>query len=373
MTKKKFVLHDYERCIVNLLNSILKNFGVRMNGKTLPLADDLMAKDYKNVVVFLLDGLGTSVLEENAPENGFFRRHLLDSIATVFPPTTVAATTSVISGMQPIEHAWLGWDCYYPQIDKNVTVFFNTEQGTNQQAAEENVAWKYCGYQSIMDIINEAGQKAYYVSPYAPPFCKTLDEICSRVVELCKEDEKKYIYAYWNQPDSVMHECGCRSTEAKQVIADLEKKMEEMSESLEDTLLIITADHGHIDGKNIAITDYPTITECLIRMPSIEPRTLNLYVKEEMRDQFEQEFTKEFGKDFILLTKEEVYKEQLFGTGKPHENADAMLGDYIAIAVTDLTIFNKKEEAESMVGVHAGYTKEEIQIPMIVFESKSRG
>ena len=39
------------------------------------------------------------------------------------------------------------------------------------------------------------------------------------------------------------------------------------------------------------------------------------------------------------------------------------------IAVTDLTIFNTKEEASEIVGVHAGYTKEEIEIPIIVYES----
>ena len=35
---------------------------------------------------------------------------------------------------------------------------------------------------------------------------------------------------------------------------------------------------------------------------------INLFVKEAKRMQFEREFLKEFGKDFILLTKEEVYK-----------------------------------------------------------------
>ena len=68
-----------------------------------------------------------------------------------------------------------------------------------------------------------------------------------------------------------------------------------------------------------------------------------------------------------MFSKEEVYKKRLFGTGIPHENVDAMIGDYVAIAITDLTIFNTREEAEELKGVHAGYTKEEMTIPFIVF------
>lgn len=366
---KKFLLHSYDKCIVNLANSILSNFGVQPDGTTLSMADEFLNKKYKNVVVLLLDGLGTNILMSNASENGFLRNHFLASIDTVFPPTTVAATTSIISGMQPIEHAWLGWDCYYPQIDKNVTVFLNTEQGTDKPAAEYNVAWRYCGYKSVVDKINEAGKKAYNVTPFAPPFCKDFDEICNQIVKLCDEDEEKYIYAYWNQPDSVMHKCGCKSKEAKQEIRYLEETIVEMSEKLSDTLLIITADHGHIDGKNVVITDYPAIMDCLVRLPSIEPRALNLFVKEDKREQFEHEFNKEFGEAFILLSKNEIYEEQLFGTGMLHENVDAMIGDYIAIAVSDLTIFNTKEEADEIIGVHAGYTREEIEIPIIVYES----
>ena len=34
----------------------------------------------------------------------------------------------MLSGLYLNEHGWLGWDIYYPQVGKNVTVFTNTEQ-----------------------------------------------------------------------------------------------------------------------------------------------------------------------------------------------------------------------------------------------------
>lgn len=363
---KKIFWPDYQNCLTGLPNSVLRSFGISPVGDTLPLLDRYLEKKYKNIVLLVLDGLGTCILEGNLNKDGFLRKHFVDSISTVFPPTTVAATTSAICGLQPISHAWFGWDCYYPQVDKNITVFLNTEQGTDKPAADENIPWKYCAYRPVVNRINEAGQKAYTVSPFMPPHPQSFSAVCSQITDLCVEDGSKYIYAYWPDPDSTMHQHGCYSPEAKQVLATMEKEIEAMSETLEDTLLIITADHGHIDGRNVVITDYPAITDCLVRLPSFEPRALNLFVKEEKREQFEKEFLKEFGEDFILLPKEEVIREQLFGNGQPHPNADGMIGDYVAIAVTDLTIFNTHEEADLIRGVHAGCTKDELQIPLII-------
>ena len=364
----KFDLLDYKNCIANLPNSILKKFEVETLGDTLPIADKYLDKEYKNIVVLLLDGMGTHILEKNLDQDGFLRSHLADTYKTVYPPTTVAATTSIDCGLMPMEHAWFGWDCYYPQINKNVTVFLNTEQGTHNPVASSSVARKYCGYESIYNKLVNSGHKAYYATPFVEPFPNNFDDICHRIVDLCSKEGNKYIYAYWNEPDTTMHKYGCYCTETKDMLTALEKCVQKMSEQLEDTLLIVTADHGHVDGRNVCIKDYPEVLDCLIRLPSIEPRTLNLFVKPNMDKQFEEAFAKAFGKDFLLLTKAEVYKSGLFGKSNRHPNADGMLGDYVAIATTDLTVFNTYEEAKEFKGVHAGYTIEEMDIPFIVVE-----
>lgn len=366
----KWELLDYKNCIANLPNSILKNFGVETNGDTLGIFDKYLEKGYKNVVVLLLDGMGTHILESNLPEDSFLRKHFVKTYNSVFPPTTVAATTSIDCGLTPIEHSWFGWDCYYPQIDKNVTVFLNTEQGTSNSVSDESVARKYCGYESIYHKLISAGKKAYYATPFIPPHPNSFESICDLIKDLCKQDDKKYIYAYWDQPDSIMHQFGCKSDEAKDMLKELDNKVRSLCSELKDTLLVVTADHGHIDGRNKCILDYPQVLECLIRLPSIEPRALNLFVKEGKEEVFEEEFTKAFGEDFILLTKREVFESNLFGAGNVHENALEMIGDYVAIAKTDLTIFNTYEETSGFKGVHAGYTKDEIEIPFIVYEAE---
>lgn len=48
--KQTFVLHDYENCLVNLANSVVKSFMPESEGRTLPGADKYLQKNYKNAI-----------------------------------------------------------------------------------------------------------------------------------------------------------------------------------------------------------------------------------------------------------------------------------------------------------------------------------
>lgn len=358
---------DYDNCITNIPNSILQYFGVSEGRKTNSILDSYLKKDYDNVVVLLLDGMGKGIMDENLNKNGFFQSHLKAVCSSTFPPTTVAATTSILSGMNPCEH---GWDCYFPQINKNVTVFLNTETETGLPAADYPVAYRYCGYENIIQKINriQEAETAFFAVPFAAPYPRSFEDVTNRIADLCSRPGKKFIYGYWSEPDAALHKKGCRSEAVKELLQNMESKTEKMCRRLDQTLFIITADHGHIDSKCVAIGDYPQIQECLVRLPSIEPRALNLFIRPEKKEQFLREFQKEFGEKFLLLSKEEVIRKQLFGSDAEHPSFRDMLGDYLAIAVSDLTICNTKEEADLLIGVHAGMTEAEMEIPLIIIE-----
>ena len=59
---------------------------------TLPLLDEILKRDYKHVIVMLLDSLGINVLS-TFDENSIFHKQRLE-LSAVFPPTTVAATNA---------------------------------------------------------------------------------------------------------------------------------------------------------------------------------------------------------------------------------------------------------------------------------------
>ena len=237
-------------------------------------------------------------------------------------------------------------------------------------AADFHVGFTYTPYENIVSKIINAGGNAYFSSPYAEPNPQDLDAILKRVTDLCREPEKKFIYAYWNEPDGTMHKTGTVSKETHEVVTSLEKRIEEFAETLSDTLLFVVADHGHMDSKNLCILDYPDVMNCLERLPSIEPRTLNLFVKEEYIQVFPEIFRKNFGDEFLLLTREEVMKHKVFGIGNSRDGLEEMLGDYLAFAISETSIFNTHFEAQIMPGGHAGLTPEEYIIPLIVIENK---
>ena len=363
----KLIYPDYSNCIANLPNSILKKFGAKTVGEPLPLAEPYLQKDYANVVVILLDGMGKTILERHLQEDGLFRSNLAGIYSSTFLSTTVAATTSMMSGLQPCEHSWLGWDCYYPQIDKNVTVFLNTVQCTSEQAAEYNVAGTFTPFENVVDRINRSGGKARIVAPFLDRSIQDFAGVCDGIRKYCEEPGGKYIYAYWNQPDGVIHRNGCGANIVRKVLRKIEARVAKLAEDFPDTLFLVTADHGHIDTELVWIKDYPVLTDCLERMPSLEPRVLNLFVKKGKEETFVAEFTRLFGDRFLLMPMDEAIGQNLFGTGAHHECFRGMLGNYLAIATGNLSIM---VHDEFWVSLHGSLTEDEMLIPLIVLNGK---
>lgn len=366
---------NYDRSILSIASSVLNHFDVKdCQHKTLPEFDELLSKDYKNIIVMLFDGLGTSTLKYHLEGNDFLRKHHVTDISSVFPSTTVAATTSIMSGYSPAECAWLGWDLYFEEIGENVAVFRNTLQRNGEPAAKFNVAHKYIPVKSIMKRIEEVNgrRSAYCVSFFSKYRSKSVEDICKTVYKLSKKRKRKYIYAYWHQPDGAMHGHGVTSNEAHEQILHINREVEKLCAKLENSLIIITADHGLCDSVNEYLEDYPTLFSMLKIPPSIEPsRALSLFVKEGIQKEFETEFNKLFGNDFRLMTKEEVFAENLLGYGKPHPRTYDFVGDYLAVATGNKSLFTEREEHE-FIGVHAGLTEDEMTVPFIAIETKKR-
>jgi len=206
-------LPDYNHCTVNLACSVLEEFGAkRPRHKTLDAADRLLQTKYhKNIVLLVLDAMGQSVLEDHLAPDGFFRQHLITVYSSIFPSTTAAATTSLDSALCPSEHGWLGWNCYFSEIDRTVTVLLNRDAATGESITDYHVARTYCPYKTIHERIRETGAAAYFSMPYIAPYPPTFPKVCERVQELCALDGHKYIYAYWDEPDNTMHTTGCDS------------------------------------------------------------------------------------------------------------------------------------------------------------------
>ena len=363
------VKNDYNECLTNLACSIRKYFGLDYKHNTLSYIDNLL-DEYKpkNVVTILCDGMGSNILERTLNEQSFFIRNRLKSITSVFPATTVAATTSMMTGLNPVESGMLGWDMYFKDIDKTITTFFGIEKGDLYRIPlKEAIDFtnKHMKRKTIMDEINEKGvDKGYTLFPFGTHPYSDLDDMLRIIEKKCKEKGKKYIYAYDTEPDSTMHKTGCDSKKSKRLIIERNNKIEQLCERLDDTIVFVVADHGHKNVVNIDLKKYPDVVDCLMRNTSLEPRAVNFFIKDHKKEEFEKLFAKYFSKDFDLHTKDEVISSQLFGDGEENEIFRDSLGDYLAIAKTDKTLLYIGSEV--LKSQHAGHTDDEIYVPLIV-------
>ena len=115
---------NQSRCLVNLSNSILAHFGVKPFHHTLPELDEIL-KNHNKVAVVLFDGLNSYIKKELLNENDALIKHSNIEIDSVFPPTTVAATTAFLSGKFPYENGWLGWCQHFNDLNVTLEMFTN--------------------------------------------------------------------------------------------------------------------------------------------------------------------------------------------------------------------------------------------------------
>lgn len=372
----KCIYPNYKECLVNLSASIEKYFGEIPHHTSLQEIDELLKnKNPKNVIVILYDGLGSKILEKSLDNNSFLRKNNLKDISSVYPSTTTAATTSFKTGLTPMEHGWLGWDVYIKSIDKIITLYRNIVKDTEETAADYNVANKEFPIIDISDKINKKGKyNSYIISPFEGDNTydqENIDEMHKLILKYSRNEGKNYIYAYSAEPDHSMHEFGTKDRNVLSLISNINSKTEKLCEQLEDSVIFVIADHGHIDADCIILEDYPVLQNMLVRETSIEPRAVNFFVKKEMIDEFKIEFNKEFGNDFILLSKEEVIDKKIYGEGTENLKFRDCLGDYLALAISDKYILDS-HSSKTFKSVHAGLTEDEMLIPLIIIDKTNK-
>jgi hypothetical protein len=290
-------------------------------------------------------------------------------ITSVYPPTTVAATNSVLSGLPPLSTGYLGWVQYFKKEDTNCTVFLNVDFYDSNRTFESVLREEYLSYPTIYDQIRKSSPhvKTYELFPSFrvngyQTFVLQLEEL----KRITTSDEKNFTYVYWTDPDMTEHDFGIHSVDTKKVLQSLNEHVDLFAKEMnENTLLIVIADHGLVDVEGINLFEDEKLLGYLVRKPSIEPRTTNFFVKPAYKNHFKNEFDKKYGKHFKLLTRLEFLESNLLGYGKKHPMLHDFLGDYIAVA-TDKYMFNLNE-VSSFKAHHAGLTKGEMEVPLIIY------
>jgi predicted AlkP superfamily pyrophosphatase or phosphodiesterase len=360
---------NYRQSIVGVSKSILKFYQIGKQRHTIKKLDHLLSKDINHVVLMLLDGMGVNILNAHINPDAFLRKHHIQTISTVFPPTTVAATNALLSAKNPIESGYLGWTQYFKDYDQNLVVFLNEDDKTGLKI-NQDISSTLLKYDSILDQI-AIEHPEIKVSSLFPAFkvggSKTFDEHLYKLEKIINQNEQSMTYVYWTEPDHSMHELGILDDKIYAILNILNAQIESFANKMKpDTVLIVIADHGMTNVKSLPLHKNEDLLQMLLRRPSIEPRATNFFIKPGLKLAFKRQFLQDYGAYFHLLSKQEVYKTKLFGPGKKHPQMDDFLGDFLAVAKADY-MFQTKEETPFKAH-HAGLTKIELEVPLIVYK-----
>ncbi len=367
------VFPDYENSIMNITSSILKYYGVKTEKPSLSILDKELSKKYKNVILFVVDAMGSEILNKHANSAEYLINNKKATLTTVFPSTTVAATTSAITGKAPINSGWIGWVQYFKEEDSNVILFLNKDFYKADKIFNYNISEKFCPIDRIVDVISSQNSKIRtdeIFPEFRTPKHKKFSDLCNSIVHKCNDDEEHFIYAYWDKLDTYLHYTGTESEKVDNHLLEITNNLKKMTDQLgEDSLVIVTADHGQLDIEEVMLWDYKSITDTFTHNPSIEPRATAFFIKEGQHETFVEEFNKNFRESFILYKSEDFIKTHLLGYGNQQNLVKEFLGDYFSVAISNKSfkLINSKKQFKAQ---HAGLTKDEMLIPLILLNQK---
>jgi hypothetical protein len=380
-------LPDYKGgSIVNLMSSIGNSLGAKMPYQELRILPSNELRNSKNVVLMVIDGLGFEYLMRK--QGSFLKDNVRGRITSVFPPTTAAGVGTFLTGVAAQQHALTGWFMFLKEIGILAKILPFTPRIGGASFDKQGIKMEdILGQEAFTNKINA---KSIVINPKMlmnsafnetiskkskREFYSNFDSFINQIRKaINSKGKRKYIYAYWPDIDTFSHEFGVGSSKHEKHFKEIDKKIKKFIEKTKgtNTTLIITADHGLTNtakDKVILLKDHPRLLECLIMPRSGEGRLAYFYVHPAKARQFEWYVKTHLGKYCWMYKSEELIKKNVFGLGVPNKKLFDRVGDYILVMKENYILKDVLlgEHENKNIGHHGGVSKEEMYVPLIVF------
>lgn len=372
------------------MSSISKSFGVNSQYEELDILNSKELSKVRNIILIVIDGMGYEYLMNNG-KNSALAEYFKKKITSVFPASTTSAIPSFATGVAPNQHGFTGWFMYLKEIGAvSKIVRFSTRSGSmpldkyglkmkdffNQKTIFETIKAKSYVVQHKNYAYSEfssAMMKGAKILPYSKltGFFRQIKKAINT------NEDRKYIYAYWDEFDTICHKHGNTSKKLFRHFQDIDCKLDKFLNSIKgsNTTIIITADHGLIDftkSEAIQLDKHPKFTDTLI-VPLCgdpRPRVAYCYVKPFKTKQFENYVKKNFKKYCWMYKSQDLVNKGYFGLFKPNKKFLDRIGDYMLVMKKNYVLEeiipgdkNKPKKA-----CHGGVSKEEMFIPVIIIK-----
>jgi len=381
------VLPDYGGgSLLNLMQSLALASGVRAcRYPPLRGLDVDRLKAAANLVLILVDGLGLHTLAGPGRGTVLFR-HVHGSATSVFPSTTAAAITTVMTALAPRAHGLTGWHMYFREIDRILASLpLVARDGAALAPGLLPLAPRLFGHHPLYGRLD---RRSWVLSPAAisdSPFNRHHSEGAQRLAYGDAEEmfahaerliadgrERRFLYAYFPALDEAAHEFGIGSPEALACLDAFDHAFARFAASVRgsDTAVIVTADHGFIDSppdRLIELDGHPRLAATLSRPLCGERRIAYCYLREGAAAEFERYVGSELGHACTARRSMDLVEDGWFGPGETNPELASRIGDYTLVMKDDWTILDRLpgEKRHRMVGVHGGVSAQEMRVPIV--------
>jgi predicted AlkP superfamily pyrophosphatase or phosphodiesterase len=384
---------DY--CFANIPDTVRSLFDAPARR---PLPDDVFEgvdTDVDHVVCVFVDGFGWNHFQRARGDHPFLdrlaERATVTPLTSLFPSETAAAVSTFNTATQPCEHGVLGWNAHLEELGGYVqTLPFVDRDGTPLEEVHEDsdvaaLIDERPVYEDLSNAVVVApdGQGESTYSKGTTTGARSVDyrnvaQAGYRVRhELETADGPTFVYCYLPQVDTLAHHEGVGTPETDAQLAGVCAAVQrEIVDRLdpavaERTLLLLTADHGEVDATpetTVALDDLE-LGPHLRRdragepIPAVGgPRNLQFYAREGHRDALVADLKSGLSAlDPLVLTREEVQEEALFGDREPSQRFLDRCPDVLAVPDEGFAWYD--DGTLSYVGMHGGLHPDEMLVP----------
>jgi hypothetical protein len=402
----EFVVPAYDGgSIANVPGTVAALLGARFDGlpPLEPTVWEPLGGDVRRVVTLVIDALGWNLVEKERAtlEPLLASATAVATLTSIFPSTTVAAMSSLWTGVAPIQHGLVGLRLLMPEyggvgqfLDFAPTMGMGPSglmaagldpqrflqwPGLAQQLAAagiESHAFRAAEItETMLSHMHSRGVKAEHG---ATSFADMLAQVCKLLEE--NTDKSLYLSTYWGSIDTYSHIYGWTDDNVASELSMLVTQLQtELLDALSPaarrgTVLLIVADHGQIIApaeEQRYFEDYPQLQEMLRMPPTGEPRAAYLYARPGAREELVAGLNDQLGEAVIAMTAEEGLASGLFGPGPYSPAGVERLGDVLAITRGGYGLYDNREldkpSADFLIGRHGSLTAAEMQVPLMAF------
>lgn len=349
------------------------------------VADDLFAAlrgasevlpRVESVVLVVIDGLGAISLRGHAGHARVLTAGMTkkDVARSVFPSTTAAALTSIVTGVWPGEHGLVG----YRVLDAGRDVLVNQLSGWETDGLDP-LTWQPAP--TIFERAGEDGRESFAVglAAYAHSgFTKATlrgAEFVSAATpagrielayELAHTHPGSLIYCYLPEVDKAGHKHGVASGEWVAALEDIDAALSVRVPP--GVGVAVTSDHGMVDvpvNRQVVLEEEHLVG---IRHVGGEPRMLHLHLDPDVDGSAViARWREDLDGVADVVTRAEAIQHGLFGPTVT-EAAASRMGDAMAIARGTWAMYDgtaADQRGRGMVGQHGALTAEERHVPVI--------